>query len=170
MSRLTNYLLALYQRCKLRVTQIRDTPHAIAGGVVIGFIIGFTPLFGLKAVLAVGIAWLLRCNKVSAALALAFHDVLFPVWPVILRWQYQLGYFIVYYPHRLPPKLSHKHLHFESLFDPHSLFSMKTFHILWPTFVGSVILAIPIAVVMYFFVLELVRKYQAAMAKKAAQW
>jgi uncharacterized protein (DUF2062 family) len=31
-----------------KLVTLRDTPHAIAGGVAIGVFIGFTPLFGSK--------------------------------------------------------------------------------------------------------------------------
>jgi len=37
----------------LKLLAIRDTPEAIAGGVAIGIFFGFTPLFGLKTLLAI---------------------------------------------------------------------------------------------------------------------
>jgi hypothetical protein len=156
----------LYRQClhiKQRLTQIRDTPHAIAGGVAIGFVIGFTPLIGFKTVVAVLLAWLFRCSKLSAALSVNFHDALLPVWPVILRWEFQVGYFLTSHPHRLPPKLvSLKHFHFENFLN------MNTVPILWKTFVGSVVLTIPLAVGIYFLVLGIVTKAQAARARAAA--
>ena len=106
MSRLSQYLSVQFKRCKRGLTQIRDTPHAIAGGVAIGLVFGCTPLFGFKTLIAVLIAWLFRCSKLSAALSVTFHDILLPVWPVILRWQFQIGFFIISRPHRLPTKFS----------------------------------------------------------------
>jgi uncharacterized protein (DUF2062 family) len=163
MSRLSKYILGQVRRCKQQVTQIRDTPHAIAGGVAIGLVCGFTPLFGLKTVIAVLIAWLFRCSKLSAALAVTFHDILLPLMPVILRWEFQVGFFITSRPHHLPPKFNPKHFHYENFF------SLKTLHVLWPTFIGSLVLATPIAVGAYFLVLEIVTRAQAAKARQAAR-
>jgi len=159
MSRLSKYLLLKIQQAKRRVTQIRDTPHAIAGGVAIGLVFGFTPLFGFKTLIAVLIAWLFRCSKLSAALAVTFHDILLPIWPVILRWQFQLGFFLINRPHRLPPKFSPKHFHYENLF------TWKSLHVLWPTFIGSIVIATPVAFIIYFPVLEIVKVAQAHKAR-----
>lgn len=41
-----------------------DTPHRIAWGVAIGVFIGFTPTVGIQMMLAVGLAAVLRGNKV----------------------------------------------------------------------------------------------------------
>ena len=162
MSRLGNFLSAKWQAFKQAVTQIRDTPHAIAGGVAIGVICGFTPLFGIKTLLAVIAAWLFRCSKLSAVLAVTFHDILLPLGPFILRWQYQIGFFIISRPHQFPPKLAHKHIHFENYL------SLKTLHVLWPTLIGSFVISIPISAAIYFMVLEIVKRQQAARAAKAS--
>jgi uncharacterized protein (DUF2062 family) len=163
MSRLFRYLAIQFRRIKQRITTIRDTPHAIAGGVAIGLVLGFTPLFGFKTLIAVLIAWLFACSKLSAALAVTFHDILLPIWPVILRWQYQIGFFIISRPHRLPERFNPKHFHYENLL------SWKTLHVLWPTFIGSLMLAVPVAFVIYFPVLEIVKRAQAAKARQAAR-
>ena len=161
MSRLTKYISRQYHWWKQRLTQIRDTPHAIAGGVAIGLVFGFTPLFGFKTLIAVLLAWIFRCSKLSAALAVTLHDILLPIWPVILRWQFQIGFLIISRPHRLPPKFSPKHFHYENLF------SWKSLHIIWPTFIGSIVIATPVALVMYFLVLEIVTRAQARKARVA---
>jgi hypothetical protein len=155
MSRLSQFFLRQYQRFKRAVTQIRDTPHAIAGGVAIGVMFGFTPFFGFKTLLAILVAWLFRCSKLSAVLAVTMHDILIPFGPILLRWQYQIGFFLLYRPHRLPPKFSPKHFHFDVFL------SMKTLRYLWPTFIGSIVIATPVAFVMYFIVLEIVKRAQA---------
>lgn len=159
MSRLSHYIAVQFQRFKVGLTQIRDTPHAIAGGVAIGVIFGFTPLLGFKTLLAVLVAWLFRCSKLSAVLAVTLHDILLPLGPFILRWQYQLGFYLISKPHRWPPKIT-KHFNFENLF------SWKTFHILWPTFIGSLVIGVPIAAGMYFVVLGLLNRSRARKAAK----
>jgi uncharacterized protein (DUF2062 family) len=160
MSRLSQYVALKYQQFKDGLTQIRDTPHSIAGGVAIGVLFGFTPLLGFKTLLALLLAWLFRCSKISAVLAVTLHDILLPLGPFILRWQFQIGYFLINNPHRLPPKFSPKHLHFENYV------SWKTLHILWPTLVGSFVFGIPISVIMYVLVLEILKRAQAAREKQ----
>jgi hypothetical protein len=79
----------------LKLLAIRDTPHAIAGGVAIGIFFGFMPLFGLKTVLAIFFAWLTRSNILAAVLAGTAHDIIFPFMPAIYFWEYDLGYWIL---------------------------------------------------------------------------
>jgi uncharacterized protein (DUF2062 family) len=160
MSKLTDFLSSQLQRFKRSVTQIRDTPHAIAGGVAIGVLCGFTPLIGFKTLLALLAAWLFRCSKLSAVLAVTLHDILLPLLPLILRWQYQVGFYLISHPHHLPPKLPLKHLHFENYLN------WKTLHFLWPTLVGSIVLGIPISIIMYFVVLQIVTRAQALRARR----
>ena len=161
MSRFSQFISQRYQTLKQGLTQIRDTPHAVAGGVAIGIFFGFTPLLGFKTLLAVLLAWLFRCSKLSAVLAVTFHDILLPLTPLILRWQYQIGFYIISRPHRLPPKFSPKLFHFEIYL------SAKALHFLWPTFVGSLVFGAPIAVVMYFVVLEILKRAAAVRARHA---
>src|SRR5437764_11436248 len=53
---------------------IADTPHSIALGSAIGIFFGFTPLYPLKTLLSIGVAWGSRCNKICAAFAGTVHD------------------------------------------------------------------------------------------------
>lgn len=48
-----------------KILGVADTPHRIAWGVFLGFIIGWTPTLGFQIVLYVTTASLLRANKVS---------------------------------------------------------------------------------------------------------
>jgi uncharacterized protein (DUF2062 family) len=138
-----------------RLHQIRDAPHAVAGGVAVGMFWGFTPLTGLKTLLSLATAWMMRCSRLSAVIAVALHDVLLPIWPVILRWEYQIGFWILNHPHELPPKLAPHKLHLTHLMSWH------TTEILWRTFVGSLVIGIPISLVFYWLVLKLLARYEA---------
>ncbi len=127
-----------------RILDIRDTPHAIAGGVAVGIFMGFTPLFGLKTLLCLGIAWVLRFNVLAAVIAVCLHDIVTPFWPLLLRWQYQIGFWILSHPHRLPPTLSFHHLH------PSQWMQWTTFlSVGLPLLLGSVVLALPSGLVAY---------------------
>ena len=149
--------------------QIRDTPHAIAGGVAIGVFVGFMPILAIKTVLAIMVAWLLRCSKIAAAVAVSFHDLLWLLWPLILLWQYKIGFLVWYSPHHLPKKIKFQHPSIEHLMlDWHNFDWQKFEHVIWPTFIGSVIMAIPVSLLFYFVTLRIVSRYQAKVRAKAA--
>lgn len=48
-----------------RILGVDDTPHRIAWGVLLGFVIGWTPTLGFQIVLYVALATVVRANKVS---------------------------------------------------------------------------------------------------------
>ncbi|MEA3186401.1 MAG: uncharacterized protein QOD99_231 [Chthoniobacter sp.] len=131
--------------------QIRDTPHAIAGGLAIGVLLGFTPLLGLKTLIAVLLAWMFRCSKLSAAIGVTFHDILWLIWPLILRWQYVIGFWLI--RHHRPAKFAPKHLRLEEIMH------WKTLNLLWPTLLGSIVMALPIALLCYVVALEVLKRY-----------
>jgi uncharacterized protein (DUF2062 family) len=137
-----------------QIHHIRDAPHAVAGGVAIGMFWGFTPLAGFKTLLSIGFAWLCRCSKLSAVLAVALHDVLIPIWPVILRWEYDLGFWILSHPHHFPERMHVKGFRLENWMH------LKTLQFLWPTFVGSIVFALPLAALSYWIVLRSLARYE----------
>ena len=77
---------------------IADTPHSIAFGSAIGIFFGFSPLYPLKTLLSIVVAWMFRCNKVAAAIAVTLHDVLIWVMPAIYLGEYQFGCWILNRP------------------------------------------------------------------------
>jgi len=48
-----------------RILGVDDTPHRIAFGVFLGFLLGWTPTLGFQIILYVTVASLLRANKVA---------------------------------------------------------------------------------------------------------
>lgn len=48
-----------------RILGLNDTPHRIAWGVFLGFVVAFSPTVGLQMMIFVAVATLLRANKVS---------------------------------------------------------------------------------------------------------
>ena len=133
------------QRHSLRLLAIRDTPNAIAGGMAIGVFFGFSPLFGLKTLLSIFFAWLTRCNILAAAIAVTLHDIAIPFMPVLYRWEYQIGYWILSDPHQWPPSL--KELHW----DAHVWRSWTTFFTVGkPLLLGSLVIAAPVALLAFF--------------------
>jgi uncharacterized protein (DUF2062 family) len=158
-----------FRKHSLKLLAIRDTPQAIAGGVAIGIFFGFTPLFGLKTVLAIFFAWLSGSNILAAVVAGAMHDLLLPIMPAIFLGEYKIGYWLMSSPHQWPPSV-HK-IHWNG-FSWHA----------WTTFVfgdvgkrlllGGTVFATPLALlsfwVTHIFVARHRLKKQARFARKRA--
>jgi uncharacterized protein (DUF2062 family) len=143
--------------------ELRDSPHAIAGGVAIGIFFGFTPLFGLKTLLALGTAWVTRTSKLAAVIVVSLHDLLTPIAPVLLRVEYDIGYWLLSHPHHLPPKLGEHHLHFGELMKWTTFFNIGL-----PMLIGSLFIAAPCAAVGYAAALQLARVRRSGRLPAAA--
>jgi uncharacterized protein (DUF2062 family) len=140
----------------LKLLAIRDTPEAIAGGVAIGIFFGFSALFGLKTVLTIFFAWLTRSNILAAVLASAGHDIALPLMPVIYRFEYDIGYWLLSNPHQLPPpmlKAGWENLHWRNWT---SIFSVGKDLLL-----GSAVCAAPPAGLTYFITRKIVARHHA---------
>ena len=106
---------------------------------------GFTPLFGLKTLLSILVAWVFKSNKIAAAIMVTLHDLILPFAPVVLFWEYKLGMWVLH--GRVPNK---PRLHGSALRD---YMEWTTFFTLGqPTLIGSLFLALPSAVIVYFFI------------------
>ena len=131
-----------------------DSPHSIALGSAIGIFFGFTPLWSLKTLLSIAVAWICRCNKIAAAIAVTVHDVLIFVMPAIYFAEYKVGCWAL---HRQPP-LHRIRFHF----GLHDYLHWDVFlRVVWPAFIGSLFLAIPSAVVVYFVMRMLISRARA---------
>jgi uncharacterized protein (DUF2062 family) len=132
---------------------IKDTPHSIALGSAIGVFFGFTPLWSLKTLLSIAVAWVCRSNKIAAAIAVTLHDVLLPFMPAIYLWEYKLGYWMLHGV--MPARIRIAHVR---LYD---YFHWGVFHqVIWPTLIGSLFVAVPTALVTYFLIRFLVSRAQ----------
>jgi uncharacterized protein (DUF2062 family) len=130
---------------------LADTPHSIALGSAIGIFFGFTPLYGLKTLLSIAVAWICRCNKLAAAIAVTLHDVIIFAMPAVYFAEYKLGCWML---HRPPPtriRLSHFGLH--DYLNGHLFMRL-----VWPALVGSLFLAVPFAIATYIIMRLLVSR------------
>jgi uncharacterized protein len=139
----------------------RDAPHAIAGGTAIGVFFGFIPIFGLKTIAAMGGSLLTRCSVVASVIGVSLHDILLPIWPLILRWQFQIGYWLLSHPHELPPPLHKGDFHFSEILQLDNFLDIGL-----PLLVGGVIFAVPAALITYGVILFIVKARSARRAKK----
>jgi uncharacterized protein (DUF2062 family) len=145
----------------LKLLAIRDTPEAIAGGVAIGIFFGFTPLFGLKTLFAILFAWLTGSNILAAVISGALHDVILPFMPVIYRWEYNVGYWLLSSPHRWPPPFSHIRWGGDAWRHWTTFFSVGK-----PLLVGGCVVATPVSLASFFITRAIVARHQR---KKHAQ-
>jgi uncharacterized protein (DUF2062 family) len=138
----------------LKLLAIRDTPAAIAGGVAIGIFFGFVPLFGFKTLLALFFAWLTRSNVLAAFLAATAHEVLFPLMPLIYRWQYDVGYWLLSIPHRWPASM------LKMSWSPKEWWTWDTLRAVGPPFLlGSFLCSGSCALLGFFITRGMVARY-----------
>jgi hypothetical protein len=134
---------------------IADTPHSIALGSAIGIFFGFTPLYPLKTLLSIGVAWVSRCNKIAAAIAVTLHDVVIWAMPAIYVAEYQFGCWILNRP--VAQRVHFRQFRLRDFVHWH-VFSRLVWPIYGPAFVGSLFLAIPSAILVYFLMRLLISR------------
>jgi uncharacterized protein len=141
----------------MTLVTMADTPHSIALGSAIGIFFGFTPLWSLKTLLSIALAWICRCNKIAAAIAVTVHDVLIFVMPAIYFAEYKVGCWAL----RRPPPAHRVRFHF----GLHDYLNWDVFQrVVWPAFIGSLFLAIPSAIIVYFVMRMLISRARAPRA------
>lgn len=127
----------------LTLMTLPDTPHSIALGSAIGMFFGVTPLFGLKTLLSFVGAWLCKGNKIAAVITVTLHDLLLPFVPAIFFWQYRMGMWVLY--GRVPQRPGFRHVALRDYMEWTTFLTVGR-----PLLVGSLFLALPAAVVVYF--------------------
>jgi len=144
------------------LVRLKDSEHAIAFGMAIGMFFGFTPLLGFKTLLAIGVARLLRANFLAAAIAVTLHDVFLPLFPFLLRLEYQVGYWMMSHPHEFAPRL-HLASHSVSLW-----FHWSTFLTVGrPLLIGSLFFAVPVGLLTYYVTLFLLQRRKQRKQKES---
>ena len=78
-----------------RIRDLKDDPRKIALGIGIGTFIGFFPPLGFKTLLAMGSTRLLKGNVIAAAIAVTLHDLLLPIAPALLIWEFHTGHWLM---------------------------------------------------------------------------
>lgn len=124
---------------------IEDSPESIARGLALGTLLGFTPLFGFKTLFSLLLAVWLRGNKIAAVIGASLHDLALPLLPVLLRVEYDIGFWLLSQPHQLPTALHHLHLR------PHEWLTWTTFFTVGaPLLLGSLVVGLPLSGLVYF--------------------
>ena len=128
-----------------KLIQLKDSPTSLAKGVAVGMFFGCVPLVGLKTLLALGLTRLFRGNLLAAAITVTLHDILLPIAPILLRWEYDLGFWLLSHPHDLPPHLQIDHKSITAWLHWSTYLTIGR-----PLLVGSLVVALPTALLAYF--------------------
>lgn len=137
--RLVNWMRAH----QVTLMTLPDTPHAIALGSAIGMFFGFSPLFGLKTILAFLITWVFKANKTAAVITVQLHDLLLPLVPAMFFWQYKLGMWTLY--GRLPQREGFRRVPLRDYMEWTTFLTLGR-----PILVGSLFFAVPAGILTYF--------------------
>jgi uncharacterized protein (DUF2062 family) len=138
----------------------KDAPHSVAGGTSIGVFFGFLPIFGLKTLGAMGFSMMTRCSVVASVIGVSLHDLFLPLWPLILRYQFQVGFWIMSNPHHFAPPLTRQDFHFSEILQWDNFVDIGL-----PLAVGGAVFATPFTLISYVGVLHIMR-IRAARRKK----
>jgi uncharacterized protein (DUF2062 family) len=141
----------------------KDAPHSVAGGTAIGVFFGFIPIFGLKTVSAMGVSLLTRCSVVASVIGVSLHDILIPVWPLILRFQFQIGFWLLSHPHHFAPPLNRDDFKISELLQWDNFVDIGL-----PLLVGGIVFAVPFSLLSYGTVLLIMNWRQKRRALQAA--
>jgi uncharacterized protein len=126
----------------LTLMTLPDTPHSIALGSAIGMFFGFTPLFGLKTILAFLTTWACKANKTAAVITVQLHDLLLPLVPAMFFWQYKLGMWALY--HRMVQRPGYRRVALADFMEWTTFLTIGR-----PILIGSLFFALPAAIVVY---------------------
>lgn len=141
----------------LKVLRIQASPHNIAMGLAAGVFVGLLPVLPFQIVLAVSLAFLLKGNKIAAALGTWVSNPL--NWVPFYLLFYHVGNTIL--PFEAPP------------FDPQNLEIAQMLDAGWKLFavmmLGGVIVATPSAIASYFLTVKVITMYRKKKAERAAQ-
>ena len=142
-----------------RLVTIEASPHAIALGVAIGIFFGFTPLWSLKTLLSIAVAWLLGGNKIAAAISVQLHDLILPFMPAIYLWEYKIGFWTMH--GHLPHRVTFHAFTLRQYLQWEALFTVGR-----PVLIGSVVIGLPCAVIVYVVCRGLVTRHRAKRAQR----
>ncbi len=137
-------LINRFRSLGLKLLELHDSPTSLAGGVAIGIFVGFTPLFGLKTLICLGVAYVLRFNPIAAVIAVTLHDVCTPLWPVILEIEYEIGSWILKLLHTTPEISDAKEFHISDLMKWTTFLGIGL-----PMLLGSLFLSAPSALISF---------------------
>lgn len=130
------------------LSQLDARPDQIASGFAIGIVASFLPLNPSPIIVATAVAWLLKRNVLAALAGATLAIVYTPLLPLMWLAEYRLGRLILPVQHPL---------HLDQVRPLDVLH--KSWDIYAAMLVGSIIIAIPVAVLTYAVVKRLAERW-----------
>lgn len=138
----------------LKILRIKAPPHSIGLGMAVGVFVGCLPLIPFQTVIAVALAFVLRCSKISAALGTWVSNPANVVF--VYYFLYRIGRLII------PGNAQG--------FDPSQLaltdMLASGWHLVMVMSVGGLVIGIPAAIVTYFLTVRMVLLYHKKRAAR----
>jgi hypothetical protein len=138
----------LFRYLFLRVLHLQSSPVSIATGLAIGVAISFTPFLGMHIIIALGLSWILRANKISTFLG----TLVGTPWtlPFMLFLSYKTGFIVLHFFHKFFPNII-----FSSNLLPSPSFNFKYIYthpaaFFLPTLFGSLLLGLCVGLSIFF--------------------
>ena len=114
------------------------------------------------ALRAMGVSLLTRCSVVASVIGVSLHDILIPIWPLILRFQFQIGFWLLSHPHHFAPPLNRDDFKISELLQWDNFVDIGL-----PLLVGGIVFAIPFSLLSYGAVLLIMKWRQNSRAARA---
>ncbi len=131
-----------------RLSHLDATPDQIAAGFTIGIVAGLLPLNPSPIIVATVAAWLLKRNVIAAVAGATTAILYIPLLPLVWLGEYRLGKLILPVRHKLTLDQSR-------LWDV----LQEGWDVYAAMFVGSIIIAVPTALLAYFVFKRLAERW-----------
>jgi len=141
----------------VRFLRADQTPGSVATGMAIGILVGFTPFVGLQTILALFLAWIIGCNKMSTLVGAYITNPL--TMPVIYGFTFWIGQTVIpaarsiEWPQTLQLSEWNTFLHSSPL-----IFQSLT--------AGGFMIGIPGAILSYFLTYKVVSEFQMRRVRR----
>ncbi|WP_217438614.1 DUF2062 domain-containing protein [Fertoeibacter niger] len=160
-----------------RMRRLPDKPHKIARGVFAGTFVNFPPIFGVQALSAIALAWVMRGNILAAVLCTFLSNPI--TTPIIAVGSLELGYWMLGRDESLTflsivaafgDAGGELWRNFKAMFTdaPTEWGSLAEFwrRVYFPYLVGSIIPGLIISTMAYYITIPLANAYQKLRDKK----
>src|SRR5580693_2003873 len=141
-----------------KLSHLEARPDQIAAGFTIGIVAGFLPFNPSPVVVATVVAWLLRRNVIAAAAGAAAAILYIPLLPLIWLAEYRLGKLILPVQHPLTLDDARPWDVLQQGWDVYAAM-----------FIGSIIIAAPVALLTYLVVKRLAERWAARRGMGSAK-
>jgi uncharacterized protein (DUF2062 family) len=124
-----------------RLLSLGDSPHRTALAFSIGVLVGFSPFWGLHAVIALAISFVFKLNRVAILIGVFVNNP----WTMapVASLGTALGFFLMGTRPRMPELTA-------GLVLSRDFWTEMVEELLWPFFIGNVTLSFVVAVLAYF--------------------